>query len=170
MEATAIAAICDQTMAVVKGIAALWRVPPKMMDVVNRRNEEYWDAIPRFLAVHYKFNTLIDSPFWRAVWNDIDLYGAEDLVEYYHQCGPDQTYAQALLNVHDQFGLGSYIVMFLGQKVPYANRHQPTAAELNVLARWRDSRRQTAAAGYTPEQALALIRSPGWQWTPGFYT
>ena len=36
------------------------------VDVNNRYNARAWDDIRDFLAVHYKFNTRIDTPFWRA--------------------------------------------------------------------------------------------------------
>ena len=169
MEATAIAAICDQTMAVVKPIQGVLKISPKLRQICNMRNERYWDAIPRFLAVHYKFNTLVDSPFWRAIWNDINLYGAEDLIDYYKECGPDQSLAQTLVDNHDQFGLGSYIVMLLGQNVPYNNRHQPSVPERMRMDQWRIQQQAIAATGYTAEQALAMIRSPGWSWTADFY-
>jgi tryptophan halogenase len=169
MEATAIAAICDQTMAVTAALANVKRVTPSLQAVVNRRNGIYWDSIPRFLAVHYKFNTLIDSAFWRAVRADCDLYGGEELLDFYRQNGPDITFGQSLLDPGDSFGLGGYVVLLLGQNVPHANPHQPSSRELAVLRQWRDNRRGEAARGVSAEQALAIIRRPEWVWRPGFY-
>ena len=169
MEATAIAAVCDQAAAVAAGLANVGRVTPAVRDACNRRNAAYWDAIPRFLAVHYKFNTQRATPFWRAIWADMDLAGAGPIVDYYRQCGPDLTYAEALLDRHDQFGLGSYMMMFLGQNVPHENRWAATPAERAVVDQWRQQRRQVARGGATAEATLAVVRHPGWQWRPGFY-
>ena len=169
MEATAIAAVCDQATAVATGIANVGRVTDALRAVCNDRNGRYWDAIPKFLAVHYKFNTQRDTPFWRAIWADIDLAGAEPLVDYYRQCGPDQTFGQAMLDPHDQFFLGSYVMMLLGQNVPYENRHAASPPERAVVDRWQQERRRVAQSGLTAERALAIVRHPGWQWRAGYY-
>jgi tryptophan halogenase len=169
MEATAIAAICDQTMAAVSALANVGRITPSLREVVNRRNAVYWDSIPRFLAAHYKFNTLVDSPFWRAIWADCDLFGGEPLLEYYKQNGPDMTFAQSLVDPRDQFGMGGYILMYLGQSVPHGNPHQPGSYEKAVIQGWRIRRQAEASRGVSAEEALALVRRPEWVWRPGFY-
>ena len=169
MEATAIAAICDQTMAAVSALANVGRITPSLREVVNQRNAAYWDSIPRFLAAHYKFNTQIDSPFWRAIWADCDLYGGEPLLEYFKQNGPDMTFAQSLVDARDQFGMGGYILMYLGQNVPHGNLHEPGPQEKAVLQGWRNRRLVEASRGVSVEEALALVRRPEWAWRPGFY-
>src|SRR6185437_2171893 len=42
----------------------------------NRHHGRYWDSIRRFIAIHYKFNDRIDTPFWRACREKTDLAGA----------------------------------------------------------------------------------------------
>ncbi len=169
MEATAIAAICDQTAAVIKVLTNTRRITPTVQAAANKRNAAYWDAIPRFLAAHYKFNTLIDTPFWRAIWADCDLYGGEEMFDYYRQNGPDMSFAPTLVDPHDQFGLESYIIMFMGQNVPSENQYTPGSWELTQLHQWRERRRAEAIAGVTAEEALSIIRDPRWEWRPGFY-
>jgi len=119
--------------------------------------------------LHSKFVLgLVDTPFWRAIWSDINLYAAEDLIDYYKECWPDQSLAQTLMDNHDQFGLGSYLVMLLGQNVPYNNRHQATSAERLRMEQWRSQQQAIAATGYTAEQALSLIRKNRPELDPGF--
>ena len=41
-----------------------------------------------FLAVHYKFNTRLDTPFWQAARSDIPLGEGEGVVEFYRETAP----------------------------------------------------------------------------------
>jgi tryptophan halogenase len=169
MEATAIAAICDQTMAVVTPLRNTGQVTPSIQHIANRRNAAYWDAIPRFLASHYKFNTMMDTPFWRAIWADCDLYGGEEYLEYYRQNGPDISFGDSLQDPHDQFKYVSHLVMYLGQNVPHANPYRSGPQEREAMNQWRAGRIAEATDGFTAEEALAIVRNPDWGWRPGFY-
>ena len=91
------------------------------------------------------------------------------MLDYYRQCGPDPTFAETLVDRVDQFHLGSYFMMYLGQAVPHANGHDPTGREVAVVEQWRQHRRHVARTGLTAEQALAVVRRPEWAWRPGFY-
>ena len=61
---------------------------PAMAAADNKRNRQTWDDIRRFLAIHYKFNARLDTPFWRAARSDIDLAGAEEFIEFFEENGP----------------------------------------------------------------------------------
>jgi tryptophan halogenase len=167
LEATAIAAICEEAKALVGALnSAAGRVGPKLIDVYNDRDARYWDAIRRFLAVHYKFNTRLDTPFWREAREKTDLAGAEPIVEYCRECGPDASWAQCLIDPLDQFGMEGYLTMLVGQRVPYQARHDAATQELTALQQLREKHRREASAGYRAEQAMSYIRSPHWEWDP----
>ena len=74
-----------------------------------------------------------------------------------------------MLDAHDQFGLGSYVMMFLGQNVPYENQFPITPPERAMLDPWLAKRRHMARTAATAEQGLALVRHPGWTWGAGYY-
>ena len=170
LEATAIAAICEQTANLAYALfVGGRRIGPHMAALCNERDARYWDAIRRFLAVHYKFNTRLDTPFWQAAREKTDLAGAETLVDFYQENGPSATFAPTLIDPHDQFGIEGYLTMLVGQRAPYRNRARPSAAEMQQLAQIRERNRAQAAAGYTVEEALRIIRLPEWNWTPGFF-
>jgi tryptophan halogenase len=128
---------------------------------LHRRN---WDSIRDFLAVHYRFNTRVDSPFWRHCREHCDLAGAVPAVECYQENGPSSYYEQTVFDRPDQFGLAGYFALLLGQKVPVKTPYQPSDDEKRI---WDNARRQHAAfaaRSATIAQTLAATRSPKWKW------
>jgi tryptophan halogenase len=134
--------------------------------VFNLYNARNWDGIRRFIAVHYKYNTRLETPFWRACREKTDLAGAEPVVEYFQQNGPSTVWGKTLLEQNDTFGLGGYLALLMGQKVPYRRTHTPTDNEIKGIQAWRARNREAAARAMTVREALAAIRTPGWTWKP----
>lgn len=135
----------------------------------NRYTDRMWRSIRRFLAMHYRFNTRLETPFWKACQADCDLAGAEEIVEYYQSGGPSLFWAAEAMGANDPFNWEGYLAMLVGQNVPHNGRYQPSPAERE---RWQSFMRglnQTASAGLGMADGLAVIRSPGWQWLPDFY-
>ena len=56
------------------------------------------------------------------------------------------------MDPHDQFGMGSYLVMYLGQNVPHLNPYQPGQRELAVMQKWRQHRIAEAADAAHPRR------------------
>jgi tryptophan halogenase len=133
-------------------------------DQYNSLHRHNWDSIRDFLAVHYRFNTRLESPFWRHCREHCDLAGAIPALECYQENGPSSYYEQTVFDRPDQFGLAGYFALLIGQKVPVRNPYQPSADEQRI---WESARRQHAAfatRGATVAQTLAAIRSPKWRW------
>jgi tryptophan halogenase len=171
LEATAIAAICEQAKGLVAGLSSGGgRFGASVADVYNDRDARYWDSIRRFLAVPYKFNTRLETPFWREAREKTDLAGAEPIVDFYRECGPDGSWAQSLIDPLDQFGMEGYLTMLVGQRVPYEARHEPAPRERAAIEQLREKYRREGSAGYRAEQALSYIRSPHWEWDPKAFT
>lgn len=165
LEATAIAAICEQSQALALGLRNLGRrFGPKLAEVYSIRDARYWGAIRRFLSIHYKYNTRLDTPFWREVREHTDLAGAEEIVDFYRENGPDSSWGDTLIDRTDQFGMEGYLTMLVGQQVPYENRHAISPAEARVLQQFREGHRKQAAMAFYAEQALSIVRSSSWEW------
>lgn len=130
----------------------------------NLAHARSWDDIRRFIAIHYKYNDRLDTPFWRACRQETDLAGAEPIVEYYQQNGPAPYWAESLFHQSDQFRYAGYSCLLLGQRVPFRKSHVPTSAELQIWERHRARNRATAAAALSVRQALDQIHSPTWKW------
>ena len=165
LEATALMVVCSESRTLVDFLLHCGLVPtPTMRKLYNELLDGTWDDIRDFLALHYKVNTRLDTPFWRHCQNDTDLGGLPPLLEFYEENGPTG-FARYLLRDHDNnFGIEGYLVMLVGNQVPYRKRHQPTAPE---LAMWEAHRARFAAiakTGLDVKETLSYIRHPGWQW------
>ncbi len=165
LEATAIGIICDSVSHVIRALQATGGcLEPIQRDIYNRIFERNWEIIRDFLAIHYKFNGRLDTPFWRAVRHDVSLGQAAEIVDYYKAVGPDFR----LLNYdfkRDFFSSEGYSVMLVGQNVPYRRTVEISAADRDI---WRSQQRQwdqLARGGMDMVACLADFRENG---LPGF--
>jgi tryptophan halogenase len=170
LESTSLAVICEECHALTVSLADTGRRPgPALAAVYNRRLRQTWDDIRKFLAVHYKYNSRLDTDFWRAARADTDLAGAEEFVEYYQENGPSIAWKHGLITGRDVFGFEGWLAMMVGQNVPYHNDFRPDERERQVWRTVQESYRTQAAAGLTVRETLAAIRSPQWRTRPDFF-
>ncbi len=172
LEATALAVICEHAAKLVHVLADSGLCfNETSVNYYNRYCQRTWSAIRRFLAMHYRFNTRIENEFWKYCWNEVDLAGAEEIVDYYQACGPATLWAGQAMGANDPFNWEGYLVMLVGQQVPHRRQdYAPSAEETQTWSNHLAQLSQRAANGLTMRQALDMIRSPNWGWKPGFYT
>ena len=164
-EATALGVICAQGRLLASSlIDSDRRLRPAVAHEFNDYNARNWDTTRAFIAVHYKYNTRLDTPFWRACQADTDLAGAERVVEHYRQNGPSGFWEASLLDPADSFRMSGYLSMLVGQRVPFERDHLPADAHLKTWHTRRQRYREAGARGLTVKEALAAIRSPRWNW------
>lgn len=165
LEATALMCICLQSRALADGLAETDDEPTRsMIGMYNQYLAGLWDEVRDFLAVHYKFNTRLDTSFWQRCRAETALHGAAALVDYYQENGPSVLAGPVLMNPNSPFGIEGYYTMLVGMQVPHARPHTPPAPE---KSRWENHRRRhqhAANTGLDVKQALALVRSPRWRW------
>jgi tryptophan halogenase len=165
LEATALSAICVQARTVTETIAdSAGQATPSMLRICNELNANAWDDIRDFLAVHYAFNTRVDTRFWRACRAEVDLAGAARIVEYYRENGPTSLGKHLLTNAINAFGLDGYLALLVGQMVPH---ERPFVATVEETKAWRERVAAfgvEAKRGFSVKQTLETIRSPGWKW------
>jgi tryptophan halogenase len=171
LEATALLVICHQSRFLAQILVSCDRVPtPTLRDSYNRVVAGLWDEIRDFLAVHYRFNTRGDTPFWAHCRGQTALHGATRIVDAYRENGPNLVAQIDLLSAERSlFQLEGFFTLLLGQKVPHSRIAPPPADELAI---WQAHQRENVArarAGLSIAESLAYIRHPGWRWTPGFY-
>jgi tryptophan halogenase len=172
LEATAIFVICQALRFLAGALEENdCRVSPTMRGSCDRIIRNLWDEIRDFLAVHYRFNTRLDTSFWQTCRSDVALHGAESIVRHYRENGPSM-FAQldVLPPSTSLFQLDGFYTLLLGQKVAHERLYTPPHAE---LAKFNEHRIRTAVAGksgLTIPEALAFIRHPQWTWTPGFFS
>jgi tryptophan halogenase len=165
LEATSLQVICLEASTLADALLdCLCDTTPSMIRLYNRYNNDQWDDIRNFLAVHYKFNSRVDTPFWRACQADVKLHGAQDIVDWYRENGPSVLAGTALVHSSNSFRMDGFMAILVGQNVPYEKVHQPTPAEQNYWQKYREELAAQARAGMTSEQALHAIRTPGLEW------
>jgi len=165
LEATALGIIAVQSRLLADCLAVTDRqIRKTYRDNVNKHHSLIWDAIRGFIAIHYKYNNRIDTPFWRECLEKTDLSVGVEPLEYYQENGPDAFWGWMTVGLHDPFSLGGWVSLLLGQRVPYKYKHQPSDAEMQAFNAWREKNRMMAQNSMTAEQVLAAINSPSWQW------
>ncbi|MEO0413881.1 MAG: tryptophan halogenase family protein [Verrucomicrobiota bacterium] len=170
LEATSLAIICEHSAKLVQTLADNELcIHPTGRKYYNQTVKINWDAIRSFLAMHYKFNKRIDTPFWRACWEDTDLAGAEEVVEYYTEAGPGTMWSHLAMGANDPFGWEGYLVMLVGQKVPTNAKYTPSNEEVMAWQQFKNGLKAKAESAYSMRESLDMIRSEQWQWKPDFY-
>jgi tryptophan halogenase len=165
LESTSLAFICTETVWLIEALVdADLQLRPSVAALFNRRVAKAWDVIRQFLALHYKFNDRLDTPFWRECREKTDLCGAAEFVEYYRENGPSLLWYKTLLSPDDQFQMEGYLAMMVGQRVPHRSEFVPTEAERRAFEWQQRTFEAQARAGYNVRDALAVVRSPQFQW------
>jgi tryptophan 7-halogenase len=163
LEATALMVICWQCGAFVDMIAQVGPTPT-IRDLINQQTADTWDEIRDFLTLHYTTNTRLDTPYWQGCRNDADASRLTELLKFYRENGPSGFARYLLQNRVQQFGIEGFLVILMGNKVPYDNHHHPAPWEVSRIHNFRQENRAMAASAYTAEQCLAFIRHPNWRW------
>jgi tryptophan halogenase len=165
LEATALQIICVETSTLADSLVdSLCEPPPTLIELYNRFNTQAWDDIRDFLSIHYRFNTRLDTPFWRACRNDTQLHGAQFLVDFYKENGPSVVAGAQLLHASNSFGIDGYLTLLRGQGVSHEKSYTPPPAEEKF---WRDrynSWGADAKRGLDVAQCLAAVRKSGAPW------
>jgi tryptophan halogenase len=165
LEATALQVICVQSRAVADAlIDGEQRPTQSAIAIYNELNGYGWDDIRDFLAIHYAFNTRLDTPFWRACRDETDIGGAARLVEYYRENGPSTLGSPFLLRATNSFGIDGYLALLCGQQVPHQRPYNPTPPEAKAWEARTKLLAAEAQRGFGVKEALAAIRGPKWKW------
>jgi tryptophan halogenase len=170
LESTSLGVICFDSHALAESLAdADLEMRPTQVRQYNLRTAVIWEVIREFLALHYKFNTRLPTPYWRACVEDTDLAGAEEFVEFYRENGPSTLWRNQVLDARNPFGFEGYLSMMVGMNVPYRGTYTPSARELQVWEQIYERMQTAARQGVTVPEGLSFIRQPGWQWREGLY-
>lgn len=167
LEATALAVIATQARLLVGSLVdSDMEIRPTQAAAYSELNRRLWESIRSFISIHFKFNTRLDTPYWRQCRETCDLAGAQRFVEFYQENGPSGFWGQLQLEPFDQFGTAGYVALLTGQKVPHRAGFTPTEAERKAWTEYCRRTREAAERAYDVESALKLIRSSKWEWPP----
>src|SRR6516162_6712599 len=89
LESTSLGVICFDAHALAESLLDVDLAPrPTQVQQYNRRTAHIWEIIREFLALHYKFNTRLQTPFWQACVHDTYLGSALEFVDFFCENGP----------------------------------------------------------------------------------
>ncbi len=140
------------------------QIRPQQVAAFNRATASIWDSFRSFIAIHYKYNTRLSTPFWIHCQEKTDLAGAAELMEFYAENGPSPLWEKLLLGPLDQFGMTGYLALLVGQNVPYRHRYVPEDHELRAWQAHCERNKQRALKAMTVDEALRAVHSPKWEW------
>jgi tryptophan halogenase len=90
--------------------------------------------------------------------------GVVDLLEFYAENGPTGLGRYTLPKFSTNFGIEGYLVMLVGNGVPYRARHRPGVQEFGTWKRHLADLASRARVALDVRQALDMVRHPGWTW------
>lgn len=168
LESTALMVACSQIQTMVSMLKVSHLRPgTELLALYNRCFADWWDGIRDFLALHFRFNTLLSNPYWTTCNNEADVSGSADFLAFYREngpCGYGRHLLKSTVGTDNQFGIEGFLTMMVGMKVPYEARHQATPQERAIFRRHVDDFRAVARRSMTAAEALRYVKHPGWEW------
>ena len=165
LEATALMIVCGNVQMLLEMLTRSRLTPtPQWSNLFNDLTARGWHDIRDFLALHYKLNTALDTPFWKHCVNDTDVSGIGALLEFYEENGPTGFCRYRLPDTRNDFGAEGHLVMLVGNRAPYRAKYKPTELERIIWERHRAEFNAVAQNALDVKDSLAFIRHPGWAW------
>lgn len=88
LESTGIFVICRECLIVAENLQGLVSARAETHAFANSSIGEMWDYLRWFLAIHYRFNTRLDTPFWKHCRENVDISGATGHLAEFRQNAP----------------------------------------------------------------------------------
>ena len=125
--------------------------------IVNRTLNAHWDDVRWFLALQYRFNQKLSTPFWKQCQESVDISGAEERVGLFRERSP-LTYRQSqFFKTEEVFGDFADDVLLLGQRVQSSYLE---AGQSRVEWQKRvEGLRNLAASALPQEKAFEILES-----------
>ncbi len=86
LESTALHMLIRQIGVLLGGLRSL-RLGPELKDAANTRVAGWWDYLCWFLALHFKYNRRLSTPFWTACAQEVDVLRHGELIEAFRRQG-----------------------------------------------------------------------------------
>ena len=165
LESTAIMLLCSHIQTLIDLLQHNdLRPTASMRQLYNDITYASWQDIRSFLSLHYKFNGLLDTPFWQQVRAEADVSSVGEMLEFYKANGPTGFCRYRMPQSRSDFGLEGYLVMLVGNAVPYDRTYDVPPAERDIWEKRKGDFAKQACHGIRSEEALAYVNHPGWHW------
>lgn len=160
LEATAIMSICLQTRWLTDGLIDSQQAPnPSLINLYNLYSGQLWDEVKEFLAIHYRLNQRLETPFWKDCRSETKLSRGEDLLEFYRENGPSRI-AEILIPKDSPFGIEGYFAMLVGMNAPMEKKNDPAFQNGQLWKRRLQNLAQIGARGMSMETVREKLQDP----------
>ena len=140
------------------------------VDAFNKWCNQTWESIRGFLALHYKFNVRLETPFWHACQQETDLGDmAREYVSYFQEDGPSLLWVDTIIQGRDAFGPEGWVTMLVGQDVPYRRKYTPGDAEQKAWKKIQAGNWASTANGVGVAEMSKFVRAPEWRFPENFF-
>jgi tryptophan halogenase len=165
LEATALMVVCSHAKILTEFLQNSLLDPGKTYrDLYNRITGDTWREIRDFLGLHYWANRADDTPFWQRCREETDLSGIQGLLDFYKENGPSRYLSHQLPNSLSDFGIEGYLVMLIGNQVPYDKSYEIERNEDKTWNHWCAALGSRAKRGIGVKEALEHVRHRNWKW------
>jgi tryptophan 7-halogenase len=129
---------------------------------INEKIGLQWDYLRWYLALHYKYNQRLNTPFWLECRQNTNISGAADLVDLYREEGPLYLKTSVTPQLfrsffHDTvFGPFGFDYILMGQKIPFRAKYEAKDDRKQWMHK-RQYRRDLADRAMDQRSALSLI-------------
>ena len=162
MEATNIQVICNFSLKLAQTLQIDRKSTMSSRQNFNQLVHRSWDSVRDFLALHYKYNDRLNTPFWQMVRRDTPLNNIQGFVENYQRTGPNRLAENSLLPKNDMFGAEGYLSMLVGMQVPFTRSRALSEKEISYVRLLRKVYYHQASQGLSSEQVLTNVDMSLW--------
>ena len=124
----------------------------------NKVAAEAWDECRDFHAIHYRFNTASDSPFWTRARATVAPESCKQLVELYQGIGPTRLLAQFIPSWPGAIGIDSWLAALLGMGVAFRHHPEIFPPEKKAWESLCEQRRASAKQAVAAELCIGAAR------------
>ncbi len=117
-----------------------------------------WDENRDFHAIHYRFNTAADTPFWQMARATAAPADYSELVALYQSIGPASLLANSLPTWPGLLGIDAWMAALLGLGVPFRHHPEIPAADRKAWDSQCQQRRQLAKQAVHAELCIGAAR------------
>ncbi len=117
-----------------------------------------WDSLRWFLAIHFKFNHKLSTPFWRAAQEQTDISGIQTMLELFQDQAPLKQRNRRVPSLSEIpfYGVAGLDCILLGQQVPAR-----LCKSAETPSAWQQRKKEALAlidTALPAEEALRVVR------------
>lgn len=137
------------------------QITPEARETYNLEAATSWDRLRWFVALGFRFNHRLQTPFWNMCQQEVDLSGLTEYIHHYQQFGPLSDSPahplHAAMNIDPQFSSFAHDSIMVGCGVQPGRSADTVASHSNVWSKRFGLQTKLVERGLTHLDALHLL-------------